>query len=110
MHASTKKWLFTKLSSFVLLPFMVWFILNFISIYKNNYTKVALFFSEQPSQILFSIFIIIAFFFSALSISEIFEDYIDDEKIKNAAIKTLNIIAIFIPLITIIIIFNLTYE
>ena len=107
MHVSTKKWLFTKLSSFVLLPFMVWFILNFISIYKNNYTKVALFFSEQPSQILFSIFIIIAFFFSALTISEIFEDYIQDEKIKNVANKLLNIFAILMPLITIIGIFNL---
>ena len=107
MHISTKKWLFTKLSSFVLLPFMVWFILNFISIYKNNYTEVALFFSEQPSQILFSIFITIAFFFSALTISEIFEDYVQDEKIKNVANKLLNIFAILMPLITIIGISNL---
>ena len=101
MHVSTKKWLFTKLSSFVLLPFMVWFILNFISIYKNNYTDVALFFSEQPSQILFSIFIVIAFFFSALTISEIFEDYLNDEKIKNVANKVLFLFAIVIPLLTI---------
>ena len=107
MHVSTKKWLFTKLSSFVLLPFMVWFILNFISIYKNNYTEVALFFSEQPSQILFSIFITIAFFFSALTISEIFEDYVQDEKIKNVANKLLNIFAILMPLITIFGILNL---
>ena len=107
MHASTKKWLFTKLSSFLLLPFMVWFILNFVSIYKNDYSEVALFFSEQPSQILFSIFIVIAFFFSALTISEIFEDYIEDEKIKNVANKLLNIFAIIMPLITIIGIFNL---
>ena len=107
MHTSTKKWLFTKLSSLVLLPFMVWFILNFISIYKNNYTEVVLFFSEQPSQILFSIFIVIAFFFSALTISEIFEDYIQDEKIKNVANKILNIFAILMPLLTIIGIFNL---
>ena len=107
MHVSTKKWLSTKLSSFLLLPFMVWFILNFISIYKNDYSEVALFFSEQPSQILFSIFIVIAFFFSALTISEIFEDYIQDEKIKNVANKLLNIFAILIPLITIIGIFNL---
>ena len=107
MHASTKKWLFTKLSSFLLLPFMVWFILNFVSIYKNDYSEVASFFSEQPSQILFSIFIVIAFFFSALTISEIFEDYIQDEKIKNVANKLLNIFAIIMPLITIIGIFNL---
>ena len=108
MHTSTKKWLFIKLSSFVLLPFMVWFILNFISIYKNNYTDVALFFSEQPSQILFSIFIVIAFFFSALTISEIFEDYIKDQKIKNVANKVLNIFAIIMPLITITGIYNLS--
>ena len=107
MHVSTKKWLSTKLSSFLLLPFMVWFILNFISIYKNDYSEVALFFSEQPSQILFSIFIVIAFFFSALTISEIFEDYIQDEKIKNVANKILNIFAILMPLLTIIGIFNL---
>ena len=107
MHVSTKKWLSTKLSSFLLLPFMVWFILNFISIYKNDYSEVALFFSEQPSQILFSIFLVIAFFFSALTISEIFEDYIQDEKIKNVANKLLNIFAILMPLITVIGIFNL---
>ena len=107
MHISTKKWLFTKLSSLALLPFMVWFILNFISIYKNDYSQVALFFSQQPSQILFSIFIVVAFFFSALTISEIFEDYIQDEKIKNVANKLLNIFAILMPLITIIGIFNL---
>ena len=51
---------------------------------------------------------IVAFFYSSLSISEIFEDYIHDEKIKNFANKTLNIFAIIIPLFAIVIIFNLT--
>ncbi len=101
MHVSTKKWLFTKISSFALIPFMIWFILNFVYIYENDYQTVFLFFSQQPSKILFSIFIIIAFFFSALTISEIFEDYISDDKIKNVANKVLNIFAIIIPVITI---------
>ena len=108
MHVSTKKWLFTKISSFLLIPFMIWFIVSFISIYENDYQTVVTFFTEQPSKILFSIFIIVAFFFSALTISEIFEDYIKDEKIKNVANKAMNIFAIIIPLITIISIFNLT--
>ena len=47
------------------------------------------------------------YFFSALSISEVFEDYIEDVKIKNAANKVLNFFAITIPVITIIVIFNL---
>jgi succinate dehydrogenase / fumarate reductase membrane anchor subunit len=108
MHTSTKKWLFTKISSFVLIPFMIWFILNFVSIYENDYQTVLIFFTQQLTKILFSIFIVVAFFFSALTIGEIFEDYIKDQKIKNVANKLLNIFAISIPLITIIGIYNLS--
>ena len=108
MHSSTKKWLLTKISSFILIPFMIWFILNFISVYENDYQKVLLFFSKQPTKILFSVFIVIAFFFSALTISEIFEDYIKDRNIKNVANIVLNIFAIIMPLITIIGIYNLS--
>ena len=108
MHSSTKKWSFTKISSLILLPFMVWFIINFVSIYDENYSEVAIFFIQQPSKIIFSIFVIFAFFFSSLTISEIFEDYIHDEKIKNVANKLLNIFAIVIPLLTIIGIYNLS--
>ena len=108
MHSSTKKRIFTKISSLILLPLMVWFVLNFVSIYNKSYSEVLLFFTQQPSKIMFSIFIVFAFFFSALTISEIFEDYIQDEKIKNVANKLLNIFAIIIPLITILGIFNLT--
>ena len=108
MHVSTKKWLFTKISSFVLIPLMIWFIVNFVSIYENDYQSVASFFTKQPTKILFSIFIVVAFFFSALTISEIFEDYIKDQKIKNVANKVLNIFAIIMPLITIIGIYNLS--
>ena len=108
MHNSTKKWLFTKISSFILIPLMIWFILNFISIYENDYQTVVFFFAQQPTKILFSIFVAVAFLFSALTISEIFEDYIQDQKIKNVANKLLNIFAIIIPLITIIGIYNLS--
>ena len=107
MHVSTKKWLFTKISSFVLIPLMIWFIVNFVSIYENDYQSVASFFTKQPTKILFSIFIVVAFFFSALTISEIFEDYLHDEKIKNVANKVLYLFAIIIPLLTILGIYTL---
>ena len=90
-----------------MIPFMAWFIINFVSIYDNDYSEVVLFFTEQPSKIIFSIFIVIAFFFSALTISEIFEDYIKDEKIKYVANKLLNIFAIVVPVLTILGIHNL---
>ena len=101
MHNSTKKWLFTKISSSVLIPFIIWFIINLVQIYDNDYQQVVDFFSTQPSKILFSLFVVIAYFFSTLTISEIFEDYISNSKIKNVANKLLNIFAIVISLITI---------
>ena len=101
MHNSTKKWLFTKLSSLILIPLMCWFVINLAKIYDNDYQEVVIFFSTQPSKMIFSVFVVIAYFFSALTISEIFEDYINDDKIKNVANKTLNIFAIIIPLLTI---------
>ena len=107
MHTSTKKWLFTKISSSILIPLMAWFLINFVSIYDKNHSQILIFFSEQPSKILFSLFIIIAFFFSALTISEIFEDYLHDGKTKNVANKVLYFFAIVIPLLTIICIYNL---
>ena len=108
MNNVTKKWLFLKGSSVVLIPLMTWFILNLVSVFDKDYINIVNFFSNQPSKFLFSLLLVFAYFFSALSISEVFEDYIQDEKIKNVANKALNIFAIIMPLITIIILFNLT--
>ena len=106
MNSVTKKWLFLKVSSAILLPLMLWFSINLASVYDKGYNELLLFITSQPSKFLFSLFLIFVYFFSALSISEVFEDYIQDEKIKNAANKVLNIFAIIMPLITIIVIFN----
>ena len=108
MRPVTKKWLFLKISSLILIPLMFWFIINFVSFYDKNYQEIVKFLISQPSKFFTSLFLIFAYFFSALSISEVFEDYIHDEKIKNDANKALNVFAIFFPLITIIIIFNLS--
>jgi succinate dehydrogenase / fumarate reductase, membrane anchor subunit len=107
MNSVTKKWMFMKISSVILIPLMVWFIINLVSIFDEDYIEVINFFTTQPSKFLFSLMLVFAYFFSALSISEVFEDYIQDEKIKNAANKVLNIFAIILPIITVIVIFNL---
>ena len=104
MINATKKWIFLKVSGAILVPLMIWFILNFITIYDQDYFIVVNFFTNPLSKFLFSIFIINAYFFSALSISEVFEDYIKNYKIKNVANRVLHISAVVIPLITIILI------
>ena len=103
----TKKWLFLKVSSIILLPLMFWFIINLVQIYDKSYQEIVIFLTSQPSKILIGLFLVFAYFFSALSISEVFEDYIREENIKNAANKALNFFAIVIPIITIIVIFNI---
>ena len=107
MHNSTKKWLAIKFSSVILIPLMLWFIVNLASIYDENYSELVNFFSKTSSKVLYSSFLIAAFSFFSLTISEIFEDYINNEKIKNVATKTLYVFAIVIPLITILSLFRL---
>ena len=107
MINATKKWIFLKISGAMLVPLMLWFIINLSSIYDQEYTNVVIFFPNTTSKFLFSIFILNAYFFSALSISEVFEDYIANDKIKNVANKILYTSAVVIPLITIILITKL---
>ena len=107
MINATKKWIFLKLSGAILIPLMLWFILSLNTIYDQEYIDIVNFFTNSLSKFLFSIFIINAYFFSALSISEVFEDYIANDKIKNVANMLLYTSAVVIPLITIILITSL---
>ena len=108
MIPATKKWLILRISSVILLPLMLWLIVNIVNIYDKSHSEIVLFLTSQPSSLFLSLFFIFAYLFSALSISEVFEDYIINEKIKNAANKALNLFAILIPIITIFAIFNLS--
>ena len=108
MINATKKWIFLKISSVVLIPLMLWFIINLVSFYDKNYDEVLFFFTNQTTKFLFSLFIVFAYFYSALSISEVFEDYIESEKLKNVANKLLFLFAILIPISTLLILFKLS--
>ena len=103
----TKKWLFLKVSSLILLPLMLWFILNLVNFYDKSYQEIVDFLTSQPSKFLMGLFLVFIYFFSALSISEVFEDYIQNDKIKSVANKLLYTSAVAIPIITIILISRL---
>ena len=86
---------------------MIWFLVSFVSIYDKSYLEIIEFFSNKMSKVLFLLLVVIAFFFYKLTISEIFEDYLHDERTKNVANKILNFFAILVPILTIITIYNL---
>ena len=107
MLSATKKWLSIKLSSVIMVPFMIWFLLKFVTIYDENHSIILEFFSDPTSSIIFIIFVIITFFNSALTISEIFEDYINSEKTRKFANLMVYLSSFIIPAITIIILYKL---
>ena len=108
MEKATKKWIFLKVSSVILIPLMLWFVINLVSFYDKSFEEVLIFFTTQPTKFLFSLLMVVAFFYSALSISEIFEDYVQDEKTKYVANILLYLFAIIIPISTLILLYKLS--
>ena len=99
MIKATKKWLTIKISSGILIPFLIWFIINFVSLLDANNSQLISFFEIKINKIIFSLFLIIASIFYTLTISEVFEDYMSNLKIKNAANRLLVLFSIIITLL-----------
>ena len=99
MINATRKWLTIKISSGLLIPFLAWFIINLVSVYDANSSHLVVFVSSISTKILMSILIILAFTFYTLTISEVFEDYINNFKLKNAANRLLVLFSIIMALI-----------
>ena len=107
MIKATRKWLTIKISSGLLIPFMAWFIINLVPAFDANNSQLIDFASNISTKILMSIFIILAFTFYTLTISEVFEDYISNFKLKNAANRLLVFFSIIVTLILITFLFKI---
>ena len=105
MIRATKKWLSIKITSGILIPFMVWFILNLVGILDANSSQFVLFLESFPTKIIFTLFLIFSSIFYTLTISEVFEDYISNFKLKNAANRLLVFFSIIVTLTLIIFLF-----
>ena len=102
MIKATKKWLLIRISSALLIPFMIWFLINFVSLFDANHSQLLNFLSSNSTKVVFSIFLFLAFTFYSLTLSEVFEDYIGDFKLKNAANRLLALFSILITLLLVI--------
>ncbi len=102
MIKATKKWLIIKISSGLLIPFMFWFIINLVSLFDASNSQLMEFLSNISNKVIFSLFLLLAFTFFTLTTSEIFEDYINDLKIKNVANRLLVLFSILIVLLLVI--------
>ena len=97
-----RKWILHRISAIILAPLYIWFYFSLVSLSTKSYLEAAYFFKSQLFEILTVMVFFVGFFHAKISLSEIFEDYIHNEKIKNVANILSLILSIIIPVIVLI--------
>ena len=98
----TRKWIIHRINAVILAPLFFWLYFSLISLSTNNYSEAIYFFTNPLFKILTIMLFFVAFFHARISLSEIFEDYIHNQKIKDVANILSLISSIIIPLIILI--------
>ena len=95
----TRKWILHRISAIILAPIYVWLYFSLILLSTKNYLESIYFFENSLFRILTIIVFFVGFFHAKISLSEIFEDYIHNKKIKDVANLLTSIFSIIIPVI-----------
>ena len=98
----TRKWIFHRISAVILAPLYAWLFFSLVLLSTKNYSEAIYFFTNPLFSILTIIIFFVGFFHAKISLSEIFEDYIHNQKIKNVANILALILSIIIPVIILI--------
>ena len=98
----TRKWILHRISAIILAPLYVWLYFSLISLSTKNYSEAVYFFKNPLFEILTIMLFFVGFFHAKISLGEIFEDYINDQKIKDVANILALILSIIIPVIILI--------
>ena len=98
----TRKWILHRVSAIILAPLYTWLFFSLIVLSTKNYLEAIYFFKNPLFAILTIIVFFVAFFHAKISLSEIFEDYILNKKIKDVANLLTSIFSIIIPIIILI--------
>ena len=100
--SESRKWLIHRLNAIILAPLFVWLYFSLVLFSTKSYFEAVNFFNNPLFKILIILLFLLGFFHVKLSLSEIFEDYIHNKKIKDVANLLALIFSIIIPLITLI--------
>ena len=95
----TRKWILHRVSAIILAPIYVWLYFSLVSLSNKNYFEAIYFFENTVFGILTIMVFFVGFFHARISLSEIFEDYIHNQKIKDVANLLTLISSIIISLI-----------
>ena len=96
----TRKWILHRVSAIILAPLYVWLFFSLISLSTKHYQEATYFFENPLFSILTIIIFFVGFFHAKITLSEIFEDYLHNQKIKDVANILALVLCIIIPIIT----------
>ena len=100
----TRKWVLHRISAIILTPLYVWLFFSLIELSTKNYLEAIYFFKNPIFTILTIAVFVVASFHAKISLSEIFEDYIHNKKIKDVANLLVTIFSIIIPIIILVLV------
>ncbi len=98
----TKKWILHRISALILAPLFVWLYFSLISLSTKNYSEAIYFFTNPLFEILTILLFFVGFFHAKISLNEILEDYIHNQKTKDIVNILTLILSLIIPAITLI--------
>ena len=98
----TRKWISHRVSAIILAPLYVWLYFSLISLSTKNYLEAIYFFTNPLFKILTIMVFFVGFFHVRISLGEIFEDYIHNQKIKDVANILALILSMILPVIILI--------
>ena len=98
----TRNRILHSISAIIVAPLYFWFYFSLISLSTKSYSEAIYFFKNPLFGILTIMVFFIGFLHTKISLSEIFEDYIQNKKIKDVANILTLILCIIIPVIILI--------
>ena len=98
----TKKWILHRITGAILVPIYVWLFFSLISLSTKDYSEAIYFFKNPLFTILTIILFFVGCFHAKISLNESFEDYVNNQKIKDVANILTLIFSIIIPIIILI--------
>ena len=102
-----RKWIVHRISAVIVAPLFFWLFFSLISLSTKNYQEAIYFFENSLFRILTIALFFIGFFHAKISLGEIFEDYINNKKIKDVANILALLLSIIIPIIILILLIKI---
>ena len=93
----TRKWIIHRISAIILAPLYVWLYFSLILLSTKNYSEAINFFKDPLFEIITIMVFFVGFFHAKISLSEIFEYYIHNKRIKDVANILALISSIVVP-------------